>query len=70
VIGNFEMAWDTGEVRFRTAIDIEGGELTATMWRNLVHINLRSMDRYLPGLTAVANGASAPTTEIARAQSG
>ena len=35
VTGNFEMTWDRGEVRYKTSIDVEGGVLTSTMWRNL-----------------------------------
>lgn len=67
VIGNFELSWDRGEVRYRTSIDVEGGELTQTMWRNLVYANVRAMDQYLPGLMNVANGAQNPGEAVAQA---
>ena len=30
-IGNWEMDWSDGEVRFKTSLDVEGGQLTTTM---------------------------------------
>lgn len=68
VIGNFEIGWDTGEVRYRTSVDVEGGELTREMWRTLIGINLRAMDRYVAALTSVANGAKSPAVAVAEAE--
>ncbi len=53
IIGNFEFDYSDGEVRYKTALDVEGGEATFTMLRNLIYINVRTMDRYLPGLMKV-----------------
>lgn len=53
MLGNFEMDLADGEVRFKTSIDAEGGELTKPMIDNLLRSNLISMDRYFPGLMAV-----------------
>lgn len=53
MLGNFEMDLADGEVRFKTSIDGEGGELTKPMIDNLLRSNLISMDRYFPGLMAV-----------------
>ncbi|HQR44383.1 MAG TPA: hypothetical protein PLX97_16920, partial [Gemmatales bacterium] len=50
---NYEMDMNDGEVRFKTSIDAEGGELTKPMIDNLLRSNLISMDRYFPGLMAV-----------------
>jgi len=49
-IGNFELDYDDGEIRYKTSIDIEGGELTSPMFHNLLRANLSTMDRYFPGL--------------------
>ncbi len=53
IIGNFEFDYSDGEVRYKTALDVEGGEATFPMLRNLIYINVRTMDRYLPGLMKV-----------------
>lgn len=51
-IGNFELDYSDGEVRYKTSMDIEGGELTPKMIENLLNANLSTMDRYFPGLMA------------------
>ncbi len=64
VIGNFEMDFSDGEVRYKTSIDVEGGELTTTMFKNLVYPNVRMMDRYLPGIMRVIYGGATPEEAI------
>lgn len=49
-IGNFELDYEDGEIRYKTSIDIEGGELTNKMIHNLLQANLSTMDRYFPGI--------------------
>lgn len=63
-IGNFEMDWSDGEVRYKTSIDIEGGELTAKMVENLLMSNLTTTDRYLPGLMRVLYGDKEPAEAV------
>lgn len=53
IIGNFEFDYSDGEVRYKTALDVEGGEATFKMLKNLIYINVQTMDRYLPGLMKV-----------------
>ncbi|MGH9057443.1 MAG: YbjN domain-containing protein [Acidimicrobiales bacterium] len=53
MIGNFEMDLDDGDVRYKTGLQIEC-ELTPEMVRAVVLPNVVVMDRYLPGLRAVA----------------
>jgi hypothetical protein len=64
-IGNFEMDYADGEVRYKTSIDIEGGELTPKMVENLLMSNLTTMDRYLPGLMRVIYGDKEPAEAVA-----
>lgn len=52
-IGNFEMDFEDGEVRFRTSLDFENQELTYALVSNHVYPNVWMMDRYLPGLFAI-----------------
>lgn len=64
IIGNFEFDYSDGEIRYKTALDVEGGEATFTMLKNLIYINVRTMDRYLPGLMKVIYGDVSPAEAI------
>ena len=52
-VGNFEMDYEDGEVRFKTSIDVENNEFTQALVSNHVYTNVWTMDRYLPALFAV-----------------
>lgn len=66
IIGNFEMDFDDadGEVRFKTSIDVEGDRLTTTLIGQLVKLNIQMMDKYLPGIRAVATTDITPLAAI------
>lgn len=68
-LGNFEMDFEDGEIRFKTSIDVEGGELTTALVRQLVYANIVMMDRYLPGLLKVIYGGLSPSEAIAQVES-
>ena len=53
IIGNFEMDFKDGEIRYKTSIDIYGDELTSDIIKRLVYANVTMMDEYLPGIIAV-----------------
>jgi hypothetical protein len=55
-IGNFEMDFDDGEVRYKSSIDFEGVELTPGLIRNAIYPAVQTMDRYLPGVLSVVFG--------------
>ncbi|HEC33753.1 MAG TPA: hypothetical protein ENI37_03445 [Chloroflexi bacterium] len=65
MIGNFEMDFHDGEVRYKTSIDVEGDRLTSALIRPMVYINVLMMDRYLPGIMKVAFGEGIPADAIA-----
>lgn len=65
VIGNFEMDYDDGEVRYKTSIDVEGVELLAPMIRQVVYANLIITDRYLNSLMRVIYSDVEPEQAIA-----
>ncbi|HKI35950.1 MAG TPA: YbjN domain-containing protein [Gemmataceae bacterium] len=65
VIGNFEMDYGDGEVRYKTSVDVEGGELTPKMIENLMRANLMTMDRYFAGVMGVLYGDRDPAEAIA-----
>jgi hypothetical protein len=52
-IGNFELDYTDGEIRYKTSIDVEGDKLTAALIKRLVYTNVAMMDEYLPGIRAM-----------------
>jgi hypothetical protein len=52
-LGNLEIDVESGEIRMKTSIDIEGEELTEGLVANVVYANLASLDQFLPAITAV-----------------
>ena len=65
-IGNFEMDFEDGEIRYKTSIDAEDDLLSDALIRNLVYANIYTMDRYLPGIMNVLNGDASPPEAIAQ----
>lgn len=68
-VGNFEMNIDTGDVRFRTGVEIPTGELTVHIVRALVYSNVHTIDHYYPGVVAVVHGGLSPEAALARIES-
>jgi hypothetical protein len=52
-IGNFELDYTDGEIRYKTSIDVEGEKLTSALIKRLVYTNVAMMDEYLPGIRAM-----------------
>jgi hypothetical protein len=46
LIGNFELDFRDGEVRYKSSADLEGAVASNTVFRNLLHANLSTSDRY------------------------
>jgi hypothetical protein len=68
-IGNFELDYDDGEIRYKTGVDIEGGELTHKMIDNLLRANLSTMNRYFTGLMELIYGGRSPEDVIQEIES-
>ena len=51
-IGNFEMDYTDGEVRYKSSLDFEGGGTYGTLIKNTIYPAVQTMDFYLPGLLA------------------
>jgi hypothetical protein len=64
ILGNFEMDFDDGELRYKTSIDVEGAILTAELLRPLLIANLTTMDHYLQGALSVIFGDKIPERAI------
>jgi hypothetical protein len=65
-LGNFEMDYTDGEVRYKCSIDVDKSELTAGLISNVVYANVGTLDRYLPGLMQVVFGNVTPIEAIAK----
>jgi hypothetical protein len=61
-VGNFDLDFGSGEVRYRTSVEVgETGEsATPLLIGHLVELNVSTVDRHYPALLAVARGQRAP----------
>lgn len=64
-LGNFELDFADGEVRFKTSVDLNGETLNAELFEGLLDPNLSTMDAYLPALEAVRDGRLSPEAAVA-----
>jgi hypothetical protein len=69
-IGNFEMDYSDGEVRYKSSLDFEGTTLEPALIRNAIYPAARTMDRYLAGLMAVIYGGKEPLEAIEEIEGG
>ncbi len=64
IIGNFELDYSDGEVRYKTSIAVDSLGLRAELVRNMVYANVLVTDRYLSGLMRIIYGDADPAHEI------
>jgi len=65
-IGNFELDMNDGELRYKTSIDVEGGELSAKMAETLITVNISTADRYFPALMDVIFAGVSPIEAVGK----
>jgi hypothetical protein len=63
-IGNFEMDYSDGEIRYKSSLDFEGETLTPQLIKNIMYPAVHTVDFYLPGLLGVMYGNKTPTEAI------
>ena len=68
-LGNFEMDYSDGEVRFKSSIDFEGEMLTDTLIHNVLYPANSAATTYFPGLLKVVFGDANPADAIAEIES-
>jgi hypothetical protein len=68
IVGNFELNFDDGEVRYKTSIDVGNTPMTLPLIKHLVYPNVATMDQYLPGLMAVIYSDTSPSDAIAKVE--
>jgi hypothetical protein len=64
-VGNFELDFEDGEIRYKTSIDVEGDRLSQPLVRQIVYTNIMMMDKYLVGILSVIYGNTSPVEAIA-----
>lgn len=64
ILGNFELDFDDGEIRYKTSIDVTDDFLSQALIKQLVYANVSMMDEYLPGIQAVIGGDASPVEAI------
>ncbi len=69
-IGNFELDYSDGEVRYKSSLDFESQSLTPDLIRNAIYPAVHTMDRYLPGLLRVSFGGATPHEAIEEVEGG
>ena len=67
-IGNFELDMNDGEIRYKTSIDVEGGELSLRMVETLIAVNISTTERYFAAFTDVLHEDVAPLEAVGRVE--
>ena len=65
-IGNFELDYSDGEVRYKTSIDFEDERASHALLRNAVYAAVLTLDRYQPGIMQVVYGNVDPDEAVER----
>ena len=66
VIGDFELNYDTGKIRFKTSMFYDDlFDISEKLIENIIITNLFMMDTYLPGIMSVLYGSLSPIKAIA-----
>ena len=60
-VGNFELDFEDGEIRYKTVLQLPGDDLDTEALRRLVRANGVAMETYLPGIGSVIAGEPALT---------
>lgn len=59
-LGNIEMDYADGEVRFRSSLDFEGANLTTDLIKGVLYAVASTMDKFVPAVQQVAFEGVAP----------
>ena len=64
IIGNFELDYADGEIRYKTSVDVEDVDLVEPLIRHMIYANVLTMDKYFPGLMRVLYAGIDPVDAI------
>jgi len=63
-VGNFEMDFRDGEVRYKSSLESEDVHLSPELIQHAIYPAVQTMDRYLPGLMRVIYSGASPGEAI------
>jgi hypothetical protein len=63
-LGNFELDFNDGEVRYKTSVDVTETEITSSLLRPIIYTNVLMMDKYMSGLMAVVYADMSPAEAV------
>ena len=63
-LGNFELNFDSGEVRYRTSLNIGEHDFSPELLRPIIYTNVLMMDQNLPGIMSVSYGQVSPVAAL------
>ena len=69
ILGNFELDFTDGEIRFKTSIGVLHDRLTNALVDQMIFANIIMMDRYLPALMKVISSDISPEEALAEVES-
>ena len=64
IIGNFELDFIDGEIRYKTSIDVGNDILTQELMKQVVYTNVMTMDTYQPAIMSVIYSDVSPEDAI------
>jgi hypothetical protein len=70
IIGNFELDYSDGEIRYKASVDIEDVDVVEPLVRHLIYANVLTMDKYFPGLMRVLYAGIDPADAIEEVEGG
>lgn len=63
ILGNFEMDYEDGEIRYKTSADVSAGAtFDFPLLRQLVYTNVLVMDKFFPAIAKILYGNMEPAT--------
>lgn len=68
IIGNFELDYVDGEVRYKTSVDVEDVDLVEPLVRHMMYANVLTMDKYFPGLMRVLYAGISPADAVSEVE--
>ncbi len=66
IIGNFELDFNSGEICYKTSIEVSEDVLSFALIKSLVYPNVKMMDKYLPGIKSLLSEKISPEEAISR----
>ncbi len=68
-MGNFELDFSDGEIRYKTSIDVGNDKLTHELIKQVVYTNVMTMDKYHPAIISVIYSEVSPEDAIKEVES-